>query len=201
MLTSSIVLVMIVNTVTASAPLGGLAGVRLGYRPSGGVDGCGQRPSPDSWRPCLQEEGIADAAYRAQRKERFLWLCVRRPAGESTTMTNPTNFTEDEMMKRLLAFVLAGALMAPTTGLGSESAFSNDGTRRAASKFPEKLPLPPIPHLETMPWMNLDLETKRPRVDTLLPPSFIVPAFPKNSAFANNDLFNTRQLLAGTGLK
>ena len=105
------------------------------------------------------------------------------------------------MMKRLLAFVLAGALMAPTTGLGSERAFSNDGTRRAASKFPEKLPLPPIPYLETMPWMNLDLETKRPRVDTLLPPSFNVSAFPKYSAFANNHLFNTRQLLAGTGLK
>jgi hypothetical protein len=37
------------------------------------------------------------------------------------------------MMKRLLAFVLAGALMAPTTGLASESAFSNDGARQAAS--------------------------------------------------------------------
>jgi hypothetical protein len=105
------------------------------------------------------------------------------------------------MMKKLLAFVLAGALMAPTTGLASENAFSNDGTGQAASKFPEKLPLPPIPHLETMPWMNLDLETKGPKVDTLLPASFVVPAFSKNSAFANNDVFNTRQLLAGTGLK
>jgi hypothetical protein len=105
------------------------------------------------------------------------------------------------MMKRLLAFVLAGALMAPTTGLASESAFSNDGARQAASKFPEKLPLPPIPHLETMPWMNFDLETKGPRVDTLLPPSFVVPAIPKDSAFANNDVFNTKQLLTGTGVK
>jgi hypothetical protein len=105
------------------------------------------------------------------------------------------------MMKRLLAFVLAGALMAPTTGLASESAFSNDGARQAASKFPEKLPLPPIRHLETMPWMNFDLEMKGPRVDTLLPPSFVVPAIPKDSAFANNDVFNTKQLLAGTGVK
>jgi len=101
------------------------------------------------------------------------------------------------MMKRLLAFTLAGALMAPTTGLASENAFSNDGARQAASKFPDKLPLPPIPHLETMPWMNFDWE----RVDTLLPPSFVVPAFPKNSALANNDVFSTRQLLAGTGVK
>ncbi len=103
------------------------------------------------------------------------------------------------MMKRLLAFVLAGALMAPTTGLASENAFSNDG--QAASKFPEKLPLPPIPHLATMPWMNFDWERKGSRVDTLLPPSFVVPAFPKNSALANSEVFNTRQLLAGTGLK
>jgi hypothetical protein len=83
------------------------------------------------------------------------------------------------MMKKLLAFVLAGALMAPTTGLASESAFRDDGARQAASKFPEKLPLPPIPHLETMPWMNFDFETKGLKVDN----------------------FNTRQLLAGTGLK
>ena len=100
-------------------------------------------------------------------------------------------------MKGLLAFVLAGALMAPAIGLASESAFNNDGTGQAASKFPDKLPLPPIPHLETMPWMNFDWE----RVDTLLPPSFVVPAFPKNSALANNDVFSTRQLLAGTGVK
>jgi hypothetical protein len=105
------------------------------------------------------------------------------------------------MMKRLLAFVLAGALMAPTTGLASENAFSNDRARQAASKFPEKLPLPPIPHLATMPWMNFDWETKGSRVDTLLPPSFVVPAFPKNSALANSEVFNTRQLLAGTGVK
>jgi hypothetical protein len=45
--------------------------------------------------------------------------------------------------------------------------------------------------------MNFDWE----RVDTLLPPSFVVPAFPKNSALANNDVFSTRQLLAGTGVK
>ena len=104
-------------------------------------------------------------------------------------------------MKRLLASVLVGALMAPTICLASESAFRNDWTGKAASKFPEKLPLPPISHLETMPWMNFDLETKTPRVDTLLPPSFVVPAFPKNSAFAKNGFFNARQLLAGTGLK
>jgi len=59
MLKSSIVLLMIVNTVAASAaPFVAL----LATRPSGGDDGCGQRPSPDSRQPPHQEEEIADAA-------------------------------------------------------------------------------------------------------------------------------------------
>jgi hypothetical protein len=105
------------------------------------------------------------------------------------------------MMKRLLAFVLAAALMAPTAGVASESAFNNDGARKAASKFPEKFPLPPIPHLETMPWMNLDWETKGPRVDTQLRVGFVALAIPKDSAFANSGVFNTKHLMAGTGVK
>ena len=104
------------------------------------------------------------------------------------------------MMKGQLALLLAGALMAPTTGLANDSAISNEAPQ-AASKFPDRLRLPPIPHLETMPWMNFDWETKGPRVDALLPPSFVVPAIPKDSAFANNDVFNPKQLLAGTGVK
>jgi hypothetical protein len=103
------------------------------------------------------------------------------------------------MMNRLLAFALAGSLMAPTAGLASESAFNNDEARQVASQFPENLPLPPIPYLETMPWMNS--EEKGSTVDSLLPPSFVVPAIPKNSTSAFNDVFNTRQLLAGTGIK
>ena len=110
----------------------------------------------------------------------------------------PYGGSDDE---KTVGICAGGRSHGSTTGLASQSAFSNDGTRRAASIFPEKLPLPPIPYLETMPWMNLDLETKRPRVDTLLPPIFVVSAFPKYSAFVNNHLFNTRQLLAGTGLK
>ena len=51
-------------------------------------------------------------------------------------MTSPTaNFYGDDMMNRLLAFVLAGALMAPTTGLASENAFSNDGARQLRRNF------------------------------------------------------------------
>jgi len=57
-------------------------------------------------------------------------------------------------MERLLALLLAGALVAPQVGQASESALNNDRARQAASEFPEKLPLAPIPYLDTMPWMN-----------------------------------------------
>jgi hypothetical protein len=105
------------------------------------------------------------------------------------------------MKEQLLALVLAGALVAPQVGLASESELNNDAARQAASKFPEKLPLPPIPYLDTMPWMNFGSESRGARVDTLLPPSFVVPAIPKNSAFSDNDALNVGQLLAGTGVE
>jgi len=58
------------------------------------------------------------------------------------------------MMERLLALLLVGTLVAPQVGQASESALNNDGAGLAASKFAERLPLPPIPYLDTMPWMN-----------------------------------------------
>jgi hypothetical protein len=120
----------------------------------------------------------------------------------ATKGTSPTPIkTEDNMMERLLALLLAGALVAPQVGQASESALNNGGARQAASTFPEKLPLPPIPYLDTMPWMNIGSESKGPRVDALLPPNFVVPAIPANSAFTNIDALNTRQLLAGTEAK
>jgi hypothetical protein len=87
------------------------------------------------------------------------------------------------MMKRLLALLLAGALMAPQFVQASESRFSNDEPRQAA--FSEKLPLPPIPYLDTMPWITFGSESRGPRIDTLLPHFNLSPAS-KNSAFANS---------------
>jgi hypothetical protein len=114
-------------------------------------------------------------------------------------MSPTATFTEDDMMERLLALLLAGALVAPQIGLASESELHGGGAGQVtASGFAEKLPLPPIPYLDTMPWMNIGPESKGPRVDALLPPNFVVPAIPANSAFTNNDALNTRQLLAGT---
>lgn len=91
------------------------------------------------------------------------------------------------MMKRLLAIVLAGALVAPQICLASVSAVGHNGAGQAPAKFPEKLPLPPIPYLDTMPWINLGLESKKPGIDTLLLPGINVPAIADNSAVANPD--------------
>lgn len=53
------------------------------------------------------------------------------------------------MMKKLLALSLAGILVAPPVALASESAL-NGRALEAASAFSGKLPLPPIPYLDTM---------------------------------------------------
>jgi hypothetical protein len=100
------------------------------------------------------------------------------------------------MMERLLALLLAGALVAPQAAQASESALNNDGARQAASKFPEKLPLPPIPYLDTMPWMNFGSESKGAGVDTLWLPDFNAPAAPKNSTSAYGGLWNAESNLS-----
>ncbi|SDJ50056.1 hypothetical protein SAMN05444171_1574 [Bradyrhizobium lablabi] len=105
------------------------------------------------------------------------------------------------MMERLLALLLAGALVAPQVGQASESALNNDRARQAASKFPEKLPLPPIPYLDTMPWMNFGSESKGPGIDTLWLPNFNALAVPKHSASAHNGFWNAESNLSRTATR
>jgi hypothetical protein len=84
------------------------------------------------------------------------------------------------MMKGLLALSLAGALVAPQLALASESRL--DDERQASVSG--GLRLPPIPYLDTMPWINLGLE-KGPRIDTLLRPELHFSPVSNNSAVAN----------------
>ena len=84
-------------------------------------------------------------------------------------------------MKRLLALSLAGALVAPQLALASESRLDNDEPRASSSGG---LPLPPIPYLDTMPWITLGRE-KGPRIDTLLRPGPSPSPSADNSAVAN----------------
>jgi hypothetical protein len=105
------------------------------------------------------------------------------------------------MMERLLALLLAGALVAPQVGHASESALNNGGARQAAPKFPEKLPLPPIPYLDTMPWMNFGSESKGAGIEALWLPNFDAPAVPKNSASARNGLWSAESNLSRTATR
>ena len=91
------------------------------------------------------------------------------------------------MMDRLFALVLASALVAPQTAMTSESEFRNDGASQTAARLSGNLPLPPIPYLETMPWIGFGAESKSPGVGTLLMPGFNAPAILKSSTFAINN--------------
>jgi hypothetical protein len=121
-------------------------------------------------KPLLNERNFSfDSAFSDQRR-------VRNGPDH-----NPT---EDDMMERLLAFLLAGTLVAPQISMASESGFREDGGRQAVSKFSEKLLLPPIPYLDTMPWMKLEAVSKEPGIDILMLPN--APAISKNSTLAHN---------------
>jgi hypothetical protein len=97
---------------------------------------------------------------------------------------------EDDMTERLLAFLLAGALVAPQIGMASESPFNDKSGRQAVSKFPEQLSLPAVPYLDTMPWINLEVQTKWRGIDTLLPPDVGAPA--RTSAFADIEMLSNK---------
>jgi hypothetical protein len=77
------------------------------------------------------------------------------------------------MTKTLFALLVAGSLTVPPVG----PALSNDataglggkGTNRAQSEW-AALPLPPVPHLETMPWLTSGSLVRGPKIDMLLGP-------------------------------
>jgi hypothetical protein len=78
------------------------------------------------------------------------------------------------MIKNLFAPLLALTLMVPHI----TPAWGNDGTvgmgsARAGSSIQQEwsdLPLPPIPHLETMPWLKRASPAARIKVDLLWQP-------------------------------
>jgi hypothetical protein len=102
------------------------------------------------------------------------------------------------MMRRLLAFLLAGALVAPQIAVASESVFNKVSERQTVSKFPEKLPLPPVGSLETMPRINFEAQSKWRGIDTLLLPALGVTLASKSSPFVGNSLSNVEMLPKGT---
>ena len=72
------------------------------------------------------------------------------------------------LVRRILAASMAALLMLP-----SLAAWGTDrlpGKPGSADAFEEKITLPPIPHLESMPWITWNAGVNTPKADTLTPP-------------------------------
>ena len=68
------------------------------------------------------------------------------------------------MKKELLALALAGTLLLPH----ATPALSSEPARPASSEFAswKRLPLPPVPYLDTMPWLASGSIWKEPQIDS-----------------------------------
>ena len=93
------------------------------------------------------------------------------------------------MTKKLFALLLAGTLMVPhiTPALGNDSTVGVGTMRGGASSVQpwNDLQLPPVPHLETMPWLTHSSPGNGSKVDMLwgprldtLGPFLVGPAIP-----------------------
>ena len=78
------------------------------------------------------------------------------------------------MSKGLFALMLAGALVVSpiTASLGEEGTvgLGTAGQHRPQADSWGTIALPPVPHLESTPWLTTDSLLKGPKVDVLLGP-------------------------------
>jgi hypothetical protein len=71
------------------------------------------------------------------------------------------------IIRRLMAALLASALTLP-----SLAAWGTESSReRVVARADDMLRLPPIPYLDSMPWMNWKTSAPTLRIDTLMSPS------------------------------
>jgi len=76
------------------------------------------------------------------------------------------------ILRNLVAVTLGSVVaLAPFAALGSEATSS----LRAAKGGFEQIALPPIPHLDTMPWLSWPQAPSTVNVDTLLSPILDAP--------------------------
>ena len=71
------------------------------------------------------------------------------------------------MVTKLFACAVAGALLFPHAALAKDNA---PGHARVSEWKETALPLPPIPYLETIPWLSTEGTGPRQKVDQLLGP-------------------------------
>ena len=80
------------------------------------------------------------------------------------------------MIKELFALLVAGTLMVPqiTPALGDDATDGFGTTRSGQSQLGSwaALRLPPVPHIDTMPWMSSGSALRGPKVDGLFGPKF-----------------------------
>ena len=78
------------------------------------------------------------------------------------------------MTKGLFALLVAGSLTVPhmTPALGNDATVGLGGQEASRPQVESwaALPLPPVPHLETMPWLTSGSLLRGPKIDTLLGP-------------------------------
>jgi hypothetical protein len=96
---------------------------------------------------------------------------------------------ETIMTKELFALLAAGTLMVPlaTSATGYETA----GQRVEKDAGPSTLPLAPVPHLDTIPWLRSDFTPREkmvlplgPKLDTLGP--FLFPPIDASNKFSSS---------------
>jgi hypothetical protein len=76
------------------------------------------------------------------------------------------------MTKGLFALLLAGSLMVPhiTPALGQSTVGLAARPDNASKEAFEALRLPPVPHLEGMPWLQSGVALSEPKSDSLIGP-------------------------------
>jgi hypothetical protein len=71
------------------------------------------------------------------------------------------------VVRHLFTALLALALAMPSVAAWG----MNSAPKAAAAKSNDRLPLPPIPYLESTPWMQWNATAPMLRIDTLMAPS------------------------------
>jgi hypothetical protein len=80
------------------------------------------------------------------------------------------NRTTELLIKAGLTTAIAGALLLPVSINGNGANASGPGERAPFVQASNTLALPPIPHLDAIPWLALDRSQKAFRTDILLVP-------------------------------
>ena|SRR5438067_1595662 len=105
------------------------------------------------------------------------------------------------MTKGLFALLLAGSLMVPhvTPALGQSTVGLAARPDNLSKEAWEALQFPPVPHLDTMPWLKSGAALRGPKTDSLIGPKletlgpFLVqPEIPPTRFTSTNNPFDPR---------